>query len=60
VRQWETSRYWVQSRTRGIEHLVDTDPWGCSCEWSNDFRPETEPRECVHQRRLKLWLEDSK
>ena len=56
VRQWEPSRYWVQSQTRELDHLVDTDPWGCSCEYGTDFSKDGENRDCAHQRRLRLWL----
>lgn len=58
VRQWEPTRFWVQSQTRpDVEHLVDTDPFGCSCEWSGDYKREgTSKKECVHIRRVRLWL----
>ena len=56
VQQWELTRYWVQSQTRELDHLVDTDPWGCSCEtW--DYTKEGEHKDCAHQRRLREWIQ---
>ncbi len=60
VRQWESTRYWVQSQTRkGVEHLVDIDPIGCSCEHSNDYRRDGERKTwCAHILRVRQWLRD--
>ncbi len=57
VRQWEPTRYWVQSQTRkNVEHLVDAEDWTCSCEWSEFHKEGEQITWCAHIKRVRLWL----
>ena len=60
VRQWESTRFWVESQTRKtIKHLVDAEDCTCSCEWT-DFHKEGEQIAwCAHIRRVRIWLREN-
>ena len=59
VREWEPARFWVQSQSRKLDHLVDINPLACSCEWSNEFKTPGENKTwCAHIKRIRLWLHD--
>ena len=54
----EPTRFLVESQTRKIKHLVDSDPWSCGCEWSNDFAIEGECKTwCAHILAVRWWYE---